>query len=356
MLSTSLIVLVAFCTSFLCVLTFRPLAIGFGLVDRPCSRKQHTGEVPLVGGLAIYAAICFSSFLFVQFDTNYKLYLISTAFMVLIGALDDFYDLDAGLRLVGQFLIASLMVFGAEQYISDLGNLFGTGNINLGLFGPLFTLLAVVASINAFNMTDGVDGLVGSLSLNTFIAIGVLAMLAGVGLSTDLPAMFFGAIFAFLFFNLGQFKNGRYKVFMGDAGSMLIGLTVIWLLAYCTQGKQAFIQPVTVLWLVAIPVMDMVSVMARRIMAGISPLRASRDHLHHVLLYNGLSSTKTTIIIAFAAVSFSISGILLQFYQIPEHLSLSLFVLLFVGYNSLMMTQDKRMNNHPKALKLFSSS
>jgi UDP-GlcNAc:undecaprenyl-phosphate/decaprenyl-phosphate GlcNAc-1-phosphate transferase len=348
-LSTLLIVIVAFTASFIAVVTFRPLAIGFGLVDRPCSRKQHTGDVPLVGGLAIYTAVCLSSFLFVQFDTNYKLYLISTAFMVLIGALDDFHDLDAGLRLIAQFLIGSLMVFGAEMYINDLGNLFGLGNVELGLFGPAFTLLAVVASINAFNMTDGVDGLVGSLSINAFVAIGVLAVLSGVAMSTEIPAMFFGAIFAFMFFNFGRFKGGKYKVFMGDAGSMLIGLTMIWLLAYSTQGKNAFIEPVTTLWIIAIPIMDMVSVMVRRIMAGLSPLQASRDHLHHILLFNGFSSTRTTITIAFVSVLFSIAGVWGQLSGFSESSRLLIFVALFAVYNGIMMAQDRKMMNHLKS-------
>ncbi|WP_246840623.1 UDP-N-acetylglucosamine--undecaprenyl-phosphate N-acetylglucosaminephosphotransferase [Lacimicrobium sp. SS2-24] len=349
MLTTLLIVVVAFTASFLAVVTFRPMAIGLGLVDRPCSRKQHTGNVPLVGGLAIYTAVCLSSFLFVQFDTNYKLYLISTAFMVLIGALDDFHDLDAGLRLIAQFLIGALMVFGAELYISDLGNLFGMGTVELGPFGPLFTLLAVVASINAFNMTDGVDGLVGSLSITAFVAIGVLALLSGGVLFTEVPAMFFGAIFAFMFFNLGQFRGGKYKVFMGDAGSMLIGLTMIWLLAYSSQGSEAFIQPVTALWVIAIPIMDMVSVMLRRILAGLSPLQASRDHLHHILLFNGCSSQKTTLYIATLAVLFSIAGLLGQIYGISESKRLLVFVVLFVIYNGVMMRQDTKMMNHLKS-------
>jgi UDP-GlcNAc:undecaprenyl-phosphate/decaprenyl-phosphate GlcNAc-1-phosphate transferase len=320
------------------------LAVGFGLVDRPCSRKQHSGEIPLVGGLAIYAAIFISSFLFVQFDANYKLYLISTSFMVLIGALDDFYDLDAGLRLIAQFLIGSLMVFGADMYISNLGNLFGMGDVELGFFGPIFTLLAVVTAINAFNMMDGVDGLVGSLSINTFIAIGFLAYFSGSSLNTDLPAMFFGAIFAFLFFNFGRFKGGKYKVFMGDAGSMLVGLTIIWLVTYSSQGTGSLMHPITAVWLIAIPLMDMFSVMLRRILAGRSPLIASRDHIHHVFLFHGFSNTKTTLIIASLSVLFCVVGILSEFEGIDEDIMAAAFIVLFVIYNHAMIMQDKRMN------------
>lgn len=346
MISTVFISVIAFITSFLCVITFRPLAVGFGLVDRPCSRKQHSGEIPLVGGLAIYAAIFISSFLFVQFDANYKLYLISTSFMVLIGALDDFYDLDAGLRLIAQFLIGSLMVFGADLYISNLGSIVGMGDVELGFFGPIFTLLAVVTAINAFNMMDGVDGLVGSLSINTFIAIGLLAYFSDSNFNTDLPAMFFGAIFAFLFFNFGRFKGGKYKVFMGDAGSMLVGLTIIWLVTYSSQGTERLIHPITAVWLIAIPLMDMFSVMLRRILRGHSPLKASRDHLHHIFLFHGFSNTKTTLLIATLSVLFSMVGVLSELKDIDEKIMAGLFVALFALYNKLMINQDKKMKNH----------
>lgn len=344
LLSIISISLFAFITSFFCVITFRPIAIGFGLVDKPNARKQHSGEVPLVGGLAIYAAIVFSSFLFVHFDSNYKLYLISTSFIVLIGALDDFYDLDAGLRLIAQFLIASLMVFGADLYISNLGNIFGTGDIDLGFFGPIFTMLAVVAAINAFNMMDGVDGLVGSLSINTFVSIGILAFLSNTAYQTDLPAMFLGAIFAFLFFNFGRFKNGKYKVFMGDAGSMLVGLSVIWLLTYATQGESNLMRPITVVWILAVPLFDMFSVMLRRIMAGNSPLKASRDHIHHVFLFNGVSNTRTTLAIASISVIFCALGILSEIFFVPESFMATMFLGIFCIYNLIMMAQDKKMS------------
>jgi UDP-GlcNAc:undecaprenyl-phosphate GlcNAc-1-phosphate transferase len=341
--SIAFIIIVSFSVSFLCVLTFRPLAIGFGLVDRPSSRKQHAGNVPLVGGLAIYTAIFLSSFLFIPFDAHYKMYLISTAFMVLIGALDDYHDLDAGLRLIAQFLIGSLMVFGTGLFIDDLGDIFGNGDVSLGIVGPIFTLLAVVASINAFNMTDGVDGLVGSLSINSFLSIGILALISDAQLTMELPAMFFGAIFAFLFFNLGVFKGGRYKVFMGDAGSMLMGLTIIWLLTYGTQGDNSFIKPVTVLWIIAIPLMDMFSVMFRRILAGNSPLQASRDHIHHVFLFHGFSNIRTTLIITLLSAIFCMIGIFADMQNIAESVMAASFLAVFCTYNLLMVKQDKVM-------------
>jgi len=331
-------------------MTFRPLAIGVGLVDRPCSRKQHTGDIPLVGGLAIYVAVTLSSFLFIPLDTNYKIYLISTSFMVLIGTLDDFYDLNAGLRLIAQFLIASLMVFGANLYITNLGDLIGTGVLELGIFGPIFTMLAVVTAINAFNMMDGLDGLVGSLSINTFIAIGLLAYFSSTTFNTSLPTICLGAILAFLFFNVGRFKGNKYKVFMGDAGSMLIGLTIIWLMSYSSQGDQSLMNPITAVWFIAIPLMDMFSVMYRRIMAGNSPLKASRDHIHHVFLFHGYSNTRTTLTISALSATFCALGLFSELQNINENIMAGLFLVLFLLYNQLMIYQDKIMKRNSIAV------
>ncbi|AWL11249.1 UDP-N-acetylglucosamine--undecaprenyl-phosphateN-acetylglucosaminephosphotransferase [Saliniradius amylolyticus] len=341
-----IITLFSFFVAFASVMLFRPIAIGVGLVDRPCSRKRHQGEVPLVGGLAIYTSIVLSSFLFVEFDNVYKMYMLSTAFLVLIGALDDYHDIEPNIRLIAQVLIGSLMVFGADVQLTNLGNLIGTGDIQLGVLAPIVTLMAVIGAINAFNMTDGVDGLVGTLGIHTFISIGVLAYLGNIEFSSELPAMFIGALIAFLFFNFGRFKRGRYKVFMGDAGSMLLGLTVIWMLAVCTQGESRFVDPTTALWLIAVPLMDMVSVMIRRIMSGLSPLRASRDHLHHILLFKGLSARWTTIFIGVISVIASLLGIIMQESQVPESTRLISFLSVFIAYNFFMCRQDKQMHNH----------
>lgn len=335
---------VSFAAVFGAVFVLRPIAKNVGLVDKPCSRKQHVGEIPLVGGLAIYVAITLCSFMLTPFDTHYKIYLLSTSFMVLIGALDDYHDIDARLRLIAQFLIGSLMVFGAGLYISNLGSLFGGETLNLGMWGPLFTVLAAATCINAFNMCDGVDGLIGVLSLNTFAAIGALVMLSNISVDLAITSMLIGAIFAFLFFNFGFFKNGRYKIFMGDSGSMLIGLTVIWLITYVTQSSEPAMRPITAVWIIAIPLMDMFSVMLRRILAGVSPFQPSRDHLHHLLLGNKFSNVQTTCIIGAISVVFSLIGIAAEVVQVADYVMLAAFIGLFVVYNRIVMGQDKKLN------------
>ena len=334
---------ISFTTVLGFVLILHPIACNIGLVDRPCNRKQHVGNVPLIGGLAIYAAITICSFVLTPFDAHYKMYLLSTSFMVLIGALDDYHDLDASLRLVAQVLIGSLMVFGADLYIKDLGSIFGSEMVGLGVFGQLFTVLAVVTCINAFNMTDGVDGLVGAVSINSFVSIGILAFWGNVQFDTSFTSILVGAVVAFMFFNFGKFKGGRYKIFMGDAGSMLMGLTVIWLITYSTQGEQAILKPITAVWIIAIPLIDMFSVMFRRVKSGHSPLKASRDHIHHILLFNGLSNSQTTLAILLLSVGFSMVGILSEMFLVPDSLMAILFVIIFIVYNLIMIGFDKKM-------------
>ncbi|MCC2614826.1 UDP-N-acetylglucosamine--undecaprenyl-phosphate N-acetylglucosaminephosphotransferase [Aestuariibacter halophilus] len=344
MIATFFYFLAAFTLVFMLVLVMRPVAQNVGLVDRPCNRKQHEGEVPLVGGLAIYVAITLCSFIVTPFDANYKIFLLSTSFMVLIGALDDYHDIDARLRLIAQFLIGSLMVFGADLYIHQLGSIAGGDTVTLGMWGPLFTVLAVVTCINAFNMTDGVDGLVGALSINTFISLGIIAVTSSIYFDSAVTSMLAGAVIAFLFFNIGHFKKGRYKIFMGDAGSMLMGLTIIWLITFMTQGENPVMRPVTAVWLIAIPLMDMFSVMLRRVAKGHSPLRASRDHLHHLFLASGCSNTRTTAYISAISAMFCFAGIYQEKQGVGEHIMAQLFIGLFVIYNVIVFKQDKKLN------------
>jgi UDP-GlcNAc:undecaprenyl-phosphate GlcNAc-1-phosphate transferase len=123
---------------------------------------------------------------------------------------------------------------------------------------------------------------------------------------------------------------------MGDAGSMMIGLSVIWLLVLGTQSSNGF-RPVTALWIIAIPLLDMFSVMHRRIKKGRSPLMADRDHLHHIMMRLGLSQLSALTVIVSLALIFGLFGVIGEYYQIPELVMLILFALLFVIYDVFFM-------------------
>lgn len=323
----------AFLSAFMAIKIFKPLAIDVGLVDKPNARKHHEGQIPLIGGISIFAAVLAASLLWLPNTIELRMYLIASAMMVFIGALDDKYDLKVRIRIIGQIIIASLMIYGVGGYIANLGDLFGFGNVNLGPLGIVFTYIAIIVVINAYNMVDGIDGLVGSLSLNTFTAIALLFLMSGNHGYLSYPLILATATLPYLMFNLGFFKKYTKKIFMGDAGSMFIGLSVIWLLSMGTQGENASFRPVTALWICAVPLMDMLAIVMRRYRKGKSPFKPDRDHLHHILQRAGLSSRQTLIAISVFSVLMSVIGLLGEYFQVPESIGLIVFILVFVLYN-----------------------
>jgi UDP-GlcNAc:undecaprenyl-phosphate GlcNAc-1-phosphate transferase len=324
--------LVAFTISYIGIWLSKPIAVKLGLVDTPNSRKLHMGSVPLVGGLAIFFGVLTSTSIFMLNNQYLNIYLVASALVVFIGVLDDFYDLPVRPRIVAQVIAACFMIYGANISVLNLGDLFGLGVVSLGVFSSIFTVIAVVASINAFNMVDGIDGLVGMLSLVTFIALTYLLYVADHNWFL-LSLAFIAATIAYLIFNLGWVKHKRKKVFMGDAGSMLIGFSILWLLVVGSQGSAPAFKPITALWLVSVPVMDMAAIMVRRIKKGQSPFKPDRDHLHHIFLRAGLSSKQTLIFITLIALGLTFLGIFLEYLDTPDWLMLSIFLFIFISYS-----------------------
>ncbi|ADN75280.1 undecaprenyl-phosphate alpha-N-acetylglucosaminyl 1-phosphatetransferase [Ferrimonas balearica DSM 9799] len=325
-------VVFAFAASYGLIRLGKPLAIHFGLVDLPGGRKEHKGAIPLIGGIAIFLSVLTSSLLFFPASETLRMYLLSAILMLFIGVLDDKYDLKVSYRLFAQAFAASLMIFGAGEYLKDFGNLLGFGVIDLGWFGPVITLIAVIGAINAFNMVDGIDGLAGMLSIISFSAIAVLMAMAN-NPWFMLPLLYIAAIGAYLMFNLGWPKGKLRKIFMGDAGSMVIGLTIVWLLVLGSQGESRAFSPVIALWVIAIPLMDMAAIMYRRKKKGQSPFKPDRDHLHHICMRAGLTPRGALGWISGIAISVASIGVCAYLINVPDFLLLLIFVMMFLGYS-----------------------
>lgn len=310
----------------------RKAAKKVGLVDKPNFRKRHQGLIPLVGGISVYAGICFSFAIADYYIPHAILYLTCAGVLVLVGALDDRYDISVKIRALVQAVIGIVMMVVGKLYLSSLGYIFGSWEMVLGPFGYFLTLFAVWAAINAFNMVDGIDGLLGGLSSVSFAAMGIILWFDG---QTSLAMWCFAmivAILPYILLNLGVLGS-RYKVFMGDAGSTLIGFTVIWILLETTQGKTHPISPVTALWIIAIPLMDMIAIMYRRLRKGMSPFSADRQHIHHLIMRAGFTSRQAFVLITLAAALLALIGVLGEYFQIvPEWAMLALFLLAFFLY------------------------
>ncbi|EWH04604.1 UDP-phosphate N-acetylglucosaminyl 1-phosphate transferase [Pseudoalteromonas lipolytica SCSIO 04301] len=344
-----LAVISSFVFSFFAINLLRPVAIKIDLVDKPSERKNHIGHVPLIGGVAIFCSVLTSSSMWLTIDSELFVYLFSAGLMVCLGVVDDKHDISVRSRVAFQVLVATFMIVAMDNYIIDLGDLLFFGNVELGKFGILLTYLAIVAIINAFNMVDGIDGLLGSMAISTLSSIALLLLLKQQeNLFTVLVIV---AILPYLIFNLGVFGTQYRKIFMGDAGSMFIGFTVVWLLIDNTQGPSATFRPVTALWIVAVPLIDMGSIIIRRIKKGSSPFKADREHIHHLLLKAGFSKLQTLIIIVALSVSCSLIGVLTEWLEFNESVMFVSFLLFFMLYN-LVLSDSSRLKRPLKLIKL----
>ncbi|WP_413282774.1 UDP-N-acetylglucosamine--undecaprenyl-phosphate N-acetylglucosaminephosphotransferase [Vibrio sp. MA40-2] len=324
-----------FIYSFLLLFILRKAAKKVGLVDKPGPRKHHQGAVPLVGGLSI----CISITQFLVFKPELiphsDLFLSCIILLAILGAFDDKFDLSVKIRLLVQTVLAILMFSLADIELLDVGNIVGDGNIHLGLIAPIATIAAVIGAINAFNMVDGIDGLLGGLSITVFMGLSFLLYQGGQGGLAYLAMAVIVAMVPYVCMNLGVLGRQR-KVFMGDAGSMVIGFTVIWLLLEASQSSHQdrgpIMRPITALWLIAVPLMDMAAIMIRRIRRGVSPFKPDREHLHHIFQRLGFSSRGTLFIICFISSLYVCFGIYGEIMAIDESVMFMLFMICFIIY------------------------
>ncbi|MEZ9798996.1 UDP-N-acetylglucosamine--undecaprenyl-phosphate N-acetylglucosaminephosphotransferase [Vibrio cyclitrophicus] len=322
--------------SFSSLFLMRKVAKAVGLVDKPNERKLHNGAIPLVGGIAISLSI--SQYLVTHPNVipHSEVFLASIAALIVIGALDDKFDISFKIRLIVQAILSICMMYFADLRLENIGNLFGLGDLHLGFLSPVITILAVIGAINAFNMVDGIDGLLGGLAIVTLGAIAILLQVDSQHGLAYLCVVFIVAIIPYILMNLGILGRER-KVFMGDAGSMMIGFTVIWLLLGASQDpSESLMRPITALWLIAVPLMDMAAIMFRRVRRGVSPFKPDREHLHHIFQRLGCTPRQTLAIICAIASSFAGFGIYGEFLKVPESTMFLLFLVCFASYTVAM--------------------
>lgn len=300
--------LVATCTSAIAIVVVRRFAISLGLVDHPDQRKQHVGVVPLVGGLAILMGVLAGAACYGQFHGFEKTLLGTAVVLALLGALDDRFDLSVRDRLLTQTIVILAVIATTGVYIHTLGRIFGH-EVTFGVLGPPLTVIAVIGLVNAFNMMDGIDGLAGSLALVSIAAIVLFAGPTPLHGVIMLLALLATASLPYLLANLG-FMGG--KIFLGDAGSMLIGYLLAWALIRMSQIPQTHLSPVDVLWCVALPVFDTLAVMYRRMRQGRSPFKPDRGHIHHILMGAGLGPRTTLVALTALAAAIALMGALIS--------------------------------------------
>jgi len=323
---------IAAVTSLLAVFALRPVASKLGLEDLPNHRKSHTGAVPLLGGLSTFAGLLVAWLISMPIVRGFGIYLLCSLLLVILGAIDDAREVPARFRLWAQVTLGALLAFGSGVYLTSFGNLLGFGPIALEWLGPVVTVAAVIGATNAYNMMDGIDGLAGSMSLITLISLGCLFTLApGFRLELALAVTIAMALMPYMAANLRIYPF-RKKIFMGDAGSMFIGFSVVWLLVNATRPGDMAMRPVTALWIIAIPLMDMVAIMIRRFLKGQSVMKPDREHLHHIFMRAGFSDRQALAIITAAALLCAGLGLAGEYFKVPEWVMFVTFLAMFVLY------------------------
>lgn len=321
--------LAVFLVTFFSILLFRPLAIHIDLVDSPDIRKLHQGDIPKVGGIAMLVGFLVGMLMLHDFLLNYEALFASVAILALLGFFDDFCDIRAGKKFLTQVFAATLMVVVGRTYLSSLGNIFFIGNISLGWFGVPVTIIAVVAGINAINMLDGVDGLMGSVSLIQFTYLAIIAFLAKDISDLKILMVIISCLTGFLFFNF-PLSNRRLKVFAGDMGTMFVGILLMWFVIRLSQMPGA--RPVIFLWIIAVPLFDLLNVVCRRLRQKKSPFGADREHLHHMLQNAGFRDRQVVLIIAGCAITMGLVGIISSVLPISEGVLFFFYIFILVTY------------------------
>jgi len=286
------VAVLSFVVTVFFIFALRPVAAALKLVDIPGGRKRHDMPVPLIGGLAMSIGLTFGATLTFQLELWLPI-AIAIYLLVLVGMIDDRFDLSARVRLFAQVCAALIVVFGAGLHVSNLGSpLFFQWS--LGIAAVPFTVLFVVTVINAFNVIDGLDGLAGGLSMIALVCLAII----GVDSSLFSLAIVLTAVVAgFLLFNLPLGFNSVARCFMGDAGSTFLGLAIATIGISFSQGPAPIISPVVGLWFIAVPVFDLFCSIIRRLAKGKSPFSADHDHLHHILNANGRSRRGGALIV-----------------------------------------------------------
>lgn len=293
------------------------------LLDVPDGRKKHTSATPTSGGI-IFIIPPIVILFFEDFSGESLVILFAVLIIGILGFIDDKKDLSAKVKFVFQFLLSYLMIdqLGSFELFEGLSWINETWSFVLSIF-------LSVALMNAFNLMDGVDGLLGSYSLLTFLSFIVISYIYQSHLANFISFLMFASIFAFLRFNWRP-----AKVFMGDTGSLILGVVIVsTTLVLNNHSTNAVESSIMTLPIILVPLWDMIRVMLWRIASGTGPFKADRNHFHHILISLNMSAPR---IVLWFVVLTVVQGVIGQFWVLIEGNVVQLIVVSAVVTMSLI--------------------
>lgn len=270
------------CTTIFLSMLLMPIASSLahkvGAIDIPKSRSAHTTPKPRMGGLAMSLSLVIACLAFLPQNSFILAFLSGLIVIVMTGVVDDMVEISPRWKFLGQILAATLFVYLSGMEIEHIGDILGFGDIRLGGASFVFTVFCLVGAVNALNLADGLDGLAGGISVIALVFFAYFAWNVQGNELLVVAVSLIGAIVGFL-----RYNSYPARVFMGDSGSMMLGYVVAVLLIALNHTAPGIPVPALAM-VVALPLMDTLLVMARRVRYGHNPFHPDRTHLHHRLL------------------------------------------------------------------------
>lgn len=333
--------ILAFIVTFLVIPVIIVIAKKKKLYDVPDDkRKFHKQPIPSLGGLGMFVGFILSLLLTINFAAEapeFQFYIAAFLLIFFLGIKDDIMVLSASKKFVGQLLVAGILIYKANLLITNMGGLFGINELNTYCSYSL-TIFAIVVIINAFNLIDGVDGLAGGLGLISSLVFAIFFLVNQNIPYAVLGFSFAGCLLAFLYYN---FHPAR--IFMGDTGSLLIGLVnSILVIKFIQEGSTYTSYPVNAapavgFGILLLPLMDTLRVFSIRVIQGRSPFSPDRNHIHHLFLSKGFNHKNITFVCVFSAILISVGSFTFQKIGngllITALISLFYFLVYFLSYN-----------------------
>lgn len=307
--------LTAFGITFLSIPTIIKVAEVKNLYDEPSVRKSHSKKIPTLGGIGIFGGVMFAITFWTNFTQCPHLQYIIAAMTVIsfVGIKDDITGLSAFKKLIGQIIAATILVVWGNIRITSMFGIFGIGELPMFL-SIIFSILVILVIINSFNMIDGINGLSGSFGIISSATFAIWFVLVEDYQHAIMAVALIGSLLAFLRFNITP-----AKIFMGDTGSMLLGLILsVYAIEFIALNGRLIhpyaikSAPVIAIATLFIPLFDLFRVFIIRIIRRRSPFSPDRSHMHHILLHLGFSHNFATFILSVFAMFLIAVAFLLQ--------------------------------------------
>ena len=339
-----LMIIVPFLFSVLFIPFVKKIAEFIGAMDMPNERKVHKEPIARLGGLGIYGGFLFGYMLFGRQSIQMNAILIGSFIILVTGIFDDIKPVPAKWKFLAQTVGASIVPLYGGILLQDI-SAFGL-YFNFGVFAYPITILFIVSVINCINLIDGLDGLSSGIASIYFLTVGIIGLLLNHfgGLDIILTFIMLGSTLGFLLHNFNP-----AKIFMGDSGSMFLGyiIAVIALLGFKNITLTSFLIPILLL---AIPIMDTLFAILRRLINHKPIGEPDKNHLHHQLLKLKLSQKKTVLIIYLVDILFAIASIIYavgneilgsNMYGIIIYIILFALTILLVAKTNIIWNHDK---------------